>query len=240
MAQWTSDTFFNGGLHVYQDREGYRFSIDAAIVAAGVRPKPSESIIDLGTGCGIIALILAFRHSSVKLIGIEIQDELVKLADANIRHNRLEHRISLVCGDARRLGIKDVAGPADWVVCNPPYRRPRSGRVNPRTQKALARHEINITLKDIVQAARRFLRNGGQFVTIYPAERTGDLLKVMHEEGIEPKWLRSIHSHQGDDAKLICVKGRKAGRPGLIVHYPLVIYEQDGAYTGEAQRLLQP
>lgn len=240
LPQWSSDRFFNGRLQVYQEKEGYRFSLDAAIAAAGVRPKKGDVILDLGTGCGIIALMLAFRFSLVRIIGIEIQDQLVDLARTNIRENQLDPQIAIVPGDARKMHVRDVGGPVDWIVCNPPYRRASSGRINPKTQKALARHEINITMTDIVQCAQKFLRHGGQFVTIYPAERGVDLLANMREAGIEPKWMQCIHSHVGDQAKLLCVRGKKGGRPGLSIQTPLIIYDEHGAYTDEVERMLQP
>ena len=219
---------------------GYRFSLDAAIAAAGVHPKKGDVILDLGTGCGIIALMLAFRYAFVRIIGIEIQDRLVDLARTNIRENKLDKQIAIVPGDVRKLHSRDVGGPVDWIVCNPPYRKARSGRINPETQKALARHEINITMTDIVHCAQKFLHNGGQFVSIYPAERGVDLLANMRQAGIEPKWMQCVHSHAGDKAKLLCVRGKKGGRPGLSIQSPMVIYDEQGAYTDEVEHLLHP
>ena len=240
MTQWTTDSFFNGRLTVNQEKTGYRFSLDAVIVAGAVQPKPGQAVLDLGTGCGIIALVLAFRHPSVRVVAIEIQPQLAALAQTNVAQNNLENRVTVVEGDMRQLHARSLGRSMDWVVCNPPYRRTNSGRINPQMQKALARHEINIDLAGLVQSAHRLLRSGGQFVTIYPAQRTVDLLAVMRREGIEPKSLQSIQSRPAEAARLVWVRGAKGGRPGLAIQRPLVIYDHKGEYTEDMARVLLP
>ena len=240
MAALTADSFFNGRLQVLQEKDGYRFSLDAVIVSASVEPKRGDTVLDLGTGCGIIAMLLAFRHPDVWVTGVEIQPGLVSLARTNILQNRLESRVKIVEGDMREMPLESVGGPVDWVVCNPPFRKPLSGRLNPQAQKALARHEIHIDLAGLMHTARRCLRNGGHFATIYPAERAVDLFTGMRDAGIEPKWLQCVHGRPADRAKLICVNGKKGARPGLTVRAPLVVHDPGGDYSSEMQRILQP
>jgi tRNA1Val (adenine37-N6)-methyltransferase len=240
MSQWTEDRFFNGALCVRQDRKGYRFSIDAAIAAYGVTPKAGETIVDLGTGCGIIPLILAYRHADIKVFGVEIQEGLADLARFNINQNQFEKRIKVLHADMRSLQPGLLNSPVEWVVCNPPYRPPNSGRVNPDRQRALARHEININLNQMIQSADRLLSPGGRLVTIYPAERLVEVLCEMHSRRIEPKWIQMIHSRSGESARLVMVRGVKGGRPGVTIEDPLIIYKPNGSYTSQMEAMMNP
>ena len=240
MQPLTRDTFFNGGIRLNQHRLGYRFSIDAVSLAGGLRPRTGDTVVDLGTGCGIIPLILAFRYPGVRVWGVELQEPLATLAAENVRANEMHPQVTVLHADLRDIGPDAFAGPVDWVVSNPPYRRGRSGRVNPEPQRALARHEIAMTLPDLVGAARRLLRSGGRFVTIYTAERITDLLFQMRSALIEPKCLRSIHSGRQSMARLILVEGVKNGGPGVTVAPPLVLYHESGSYSEELQALFSP
>jgi tRNA1Val (adenine37-N6)-methyltransferase len=235
----TLDSFFNGRLKVHQARNGYRFSIDAVLLANAVNPKAGQSILDLGTGCGIIALILAFRFSGILIHGVEVQDDLAELANLNVAANALQACIQVIHKDARQLNHEDTNGPVDWIVANPPYRHSLSGRINPAPQKALARHEIALDLPQLVRTGKRMLKTRGRFVIIYPADRMTDVLTHMRAAAIEPKWLQGIYSHEGETAKLILVQGLNAGRPGLTLAPPLIVYQADGAYTPAVQAMFQ-
>jgi tRNA1Val (adenine37-N6)-methyltransferase len=240
MPESTSDSFFNGRIEIRQDRSGYRFSIDAVLLAYHARPRSGDRVLDLGTGCGIIPLILAFRYPDIAIYGVEIQPEMSELADINVNNNRMQDRITILCRDMRELKSRMTAGPVDLVVCNPPYRKPQSGRLNPDQQRAVARHEIKATLPDLLMAARRMLRTGGKFTVIYPAERTVELFTQMHANGIEPKMLRMIHSSRETAAKLVLVEGAKGGRPGTSIAPPLFLYDENGEYTSEVLAMFEP
>lgn len=235
----TRDRFLNDRIEVLQYRNGFRFSIDAALLAAFAAPNDGSRIVDLGTGCGIIPLILGYRYPGVHIVGVEIQEALAKLATRNADINGFTNRIVIRCANLNSLSIQDVAGPVDLVVSNPPYRRAMSGRINPNRQQAVARHEILTTLSDVVNAACRLLGIGGQFAVIYPAERVTGLLTAMRVAGIEPKQLQTVHSRSHDPARRVLVSGVKGGRPGgAIVRPPLIIYESDGAYTHDVKVML--
>ena len=240
MASFTTDTFFNGKIKVVQNQAGYRFSIDAVLLAYQAAPRSGDKIVDLGAGCGIISLIIAFRRPDVRIYAVELQPQLAELAAANVNQNRLADRIDVLCADMKLLNRKMTAGPLDLIVCNPPYRRPGSGRLNPDSQRAIARHEIKANLGDVLQTARRMLRTAGRLVTIYPAERTTDILSQMRKERIEPKLIRMVHSSPDAEARLILVEGVKEGRPGLKVSSALIIYDQKGDYTAEVKQMLAP
>jgi tRNA1Val (adenine37-N6)-methyltransferase len=237
-GQLKADTFFDGKLQIFQMRRGYRFSIDAVLLAAAAVPKAGQAVVDLGTGCGIIPLMLSLRYPESRFFAVELQPELAELARMNVRANRREDRITVLQTDMRQLTQKTFGGPVDGIVSNPPYRRIDSGRVNPHDQKAIARHEIHLTLADLLRSAGRLLRTGGWLTVIYPAERLVDLFARMRAERIEPKWLATIHSFYGDPARLVITKGVKAGRPGITIHDPIVIYRPDGCYTPTVQTMM--
>jgi len=236
----TIDTFFNGKVEVSQSSEGYRFSIDAILLAAAVHPKPGEVVMDMGTGCGVIPILLAYRNRHVHFLGIELQEALAKLAAQNVAANHMQDRIGIHHQDLRYLKSETVDGPVDWIVSNPPYRSANSGRLNPNSERAVARHEIHMQLADLMAACRRFLKTGGRFAVIYPAERMVDLLGEMRSAGIEPKWMQSIHARHGESAKLVLVKGMMRGRPGLRMAQPLMIYGADGQYTSAVKEMMTP
>jgi tRNA1Val (adenine37-N6)-methyltransferase len=240
MHSLTTDTFFNGKLHVNQDVAGYRFSIDAIILANHTQVRTGDRLLDLGTGCGIIPLILAYRHPNIQIYGIEIQKNLTELATANVKKNNMQDRITLMCRDMRELKPDLIDGPVDVVVCNPPYRKPNSGRLNPDPQKAVARHELKLSLTDMLETVRCMLRTAGRFVAIYTAERAAELLSQMHLHGIEPKFVRLIHSQVDADAKLILVSGKSGARPGVKIGPPLIIYNPAGDYSAEMEKMFAP
>ena len=235
-----TDSFFDGKLHIKQAASGYRFSLDAVLLAWHARPRAGERVLDLGTGCGIIPLILAYRHPGIAAFGIEIQEDLAELAISNVTANHMQNRITVLRQDMRDLKPDMIGGPVDLVVCNPPYRKPNSGRLNPNAQRAIARHELKVSLADVLQTVRRLLRTAGRFVTIYTAERIVELLCQMRTEGIEPKFMRSIHSQLDTEAKLILVEGAKGARSGTRLGSPLIIYDTNAEYSREVQGMLTP
>jgi tRNA1(Val) A37 N6-methylase TrmN6 len=236
MQALTIDSFFNGGITVVQPRNGYRYSIDAVLLAGIVEMQGCETVYDLGTGVGIIPLILAHRYPHSRIRAIEVQPELAELAVLNADKNGMSDQISIIRGDMRRFRLSLKEPPGDWVVANPPYRKARSGRINPQGQKAVARHEIKVKLPDVMAAASRLLKIGGNFATIYPCERLVDVLVHMRLAGIEPKKLLMVHSDRASLARLVLVTGKKGGRPGIGGEKPLFIYDGAGGYTEEMQK----
>lgn len=240
MNPLTIDTFFDGKLHIKQGVSGYRFSLDAVLLAGYAGPLADGRLLDLGTGCGIIPLILAFRNPNIVAFGIEIQQDLAALAISNVNANHMQNRITVRQQDMRDLKPDMIGGPVDVVVCNPPYHKPSSGRLNPDVQRAIARHELQVNLGDVLQTGRRMLRTGGRFITIHTAERIVELLSQMRLEGIEPKYMRSIHSQLDTEAKLILVDGVKGARPGTRLGPPLIIYDDSRNYSREVQGMFMP
>ncbi|MBL0715686.1 MAG: tRNA1(Val) (adenine(37)-N6)-methyltransferase [Desulfosarcina sp.] len=237
----TADTFFNGRLKVFQGRAGYRFSIDALLLAHQVKPRKGDRrVVDFGTGCGILPLLMAYRHGALDICGVEIQPALAHLARENVQANGLTHRIRVIEADLQTVTPQRLGFSADLIVSNPPYRQAASGRINPHEERALARHEIALTLEGLLRSVRRVLRTGGYFWTIYPSERLPELIRRMQRFHIEPKFMRLIHSRAHSDARLVVMAGVKAAGAGLAVGPPLVIYRDERHYTAEVQAMFNP
>jgi len=240
----TTDTFFNGQLKVMQPDNGYRFSIDSVILAGLLRPRAGAVVVDLGTGCGIIPLILAFRWPSLRIVGVEIQPSLADLAQKNICLNSMSEQVAILCRDLRDLSSessysKGLFGTVDYVISNPPYHPASSGRINPDPQKALARHELAMNLNDLVSTARKLLHAGGRFILIYPSERLTDAIYHMRLNEVEPKNITMVFSKANEIAKLVVVEGVRAGRPGIQAISSFTIYDSNGRYTPEMEKMFK-
>ena len=220
------DPFLDGRLRVIQSRTGYRFSVDALLLADFVSIRKGDRVLDLGTGCGIIPLVLLRSRGAGSVVGLEIQESLAFQASRNARLNELQDRLAVVRGDLRRPPLKH--GSFQAAVCNPPYRRASSGRINPDRERAVARHEILATLDDILRNARLLLRGKGRLALIHPAERLTDLLARMRGLGLEPKRLQLVHPGLEAGAELVLVEAVREGRPGVTVLPPIL---GQGGYT---------
>jgi tRNA1Val (adenine37-N6)-methyltransferase len=234
----TADTFCRGQLKVSQYRDGYRFSVDAVLLADFAGQAPGTNVVEFGTGCGIVSLLMACRNPQQRFHAVEIQSELADLAATNVRANRLSRRITVMNRDLRTMSSADFSDPVDVLVANPPFHPLGTGRINPDSQKAVARHELAATLNDVILAARRTLPLSGRLVMIYPAERAVDLSTEMRLAGIEPKRQRFVQSYENEPAALVLVQGVRGAGTGLITEAPLVVYREDGVYTGPVEKIL--
>ncbi|MCW7752736.1 methyltransferase [Desulfobotulus sp. H1] len=240
MTACTPNSLLKGQLQIYQHKKGYRFSIDPLLLADHAQPRPGEHFVDLGTGCGVLALLLATQTPQIRVTAVELQSDLASLARNNVIANNLQHCIHIIEKDMRLLSQRDLGGPADGVIINPPYFKYHSGRLNPLNEKAAARHEITIDLPGWVLTARKLLKKSGRLYCIFPADRMAELLSTMANNRITPKYLRCVHSLAKNQARLILVEGRMEARHGLTVAPPLVLYKNPGEYSDEALRILWP
>jgi len=225
---------------VQQSRNGYRFSVDALLLASFSELPVVKSIADFGAGSGIIGLLLAMKCPGAKVMLVELQDSLARMAERNIALNRLEDRVEVIRMDLKTLsshkGVRAFdLSPFDLVVSNPPFRSVKSGRINPDDEKAIARHEILLSLEDLVKGATSMLRHHGRLCIIHLPERLAEIIIVMRDNGIEVKRLRFVHSKVSADAKMLLIEAVKGGRPGMKIEKPLIIYNKDGSYTAEMQ-----
>jgi tRNA1Val (adenine37-N6)-methyltransferase len=228
------EVLLNGALKICQGEKGYRFSVDAILLASFFREKRGENILEIGPGSGIISLILAVRNPTVRVTGIEIQDDLADLARRNTALNNLSGRVSMETGDIRQTGPRPLF---DAAVFNPPYRHIKAGKMNDLPQKAIARHEIKGNLRDFLHGSYRLLKPSGRAAFIYPAARGAEAISAMRRARIEPKRMRVVYSSPGSSGQFILVEGLKDGGEELHILPPLFIYGEGKTYSEEMARI---
>lgn len=237
----TSDALFQGRLQCRQYRHGYRFSVDALLAAHFSVPTSRQRVLDLGCGCGIIGLLVAYLHPNVFVAGLEVQEELAVLAAHNGMINSLSDRFTVTQGCV--LTITSLFQPEtfDLIVCNPPYRKKVSGRVNQTCQAARARHELSAGVADFIRAAAYCVKNKGRVVFVYPASRCSVLLQELANHRLSPKRLQPVYSYpEAIEAKLILVEAVKNGGEHCAFMAPLFLYEQkNGPYSRTMRSLYE-
>ncbi len=225
VSEISRETIAAYDLTVSQPRRGYRYNMDPFFLVEFITLPADARVADLGTGVGIIPLLLARRHGSLrKIVGIEIQAELAALAADNVRQNHLSPLIRIINGDFSRVKEQLGAGSQTTVVSNPPYYLRTQGRLNRCPQKAIARHELATTLEDLVATAAYLLRPGGEFYLIYPAERAAALVTACTRARLEAKKLQCLHPRPNQAAELVLLQARKNGNPGLEIAPPRFIH----------------
>jgi tRNA1Val (adenine37-N6)-methyltransferase len=233
----TVDQILEGKLKVIQKERGCRFSIDALLLSRFISLKDGDHVLDLGTGGGIVPMILAKRWTCGRIAGLDIQDDLIDMARRSAVLNQVDDRVEFIRGDIRQIKTLFEAGSFDAVTFNPPYRRIHSGRMNPNIEKAIARHELKATLDDFLQAAAHVLKMKGRVFVIYPAVRVVRLFSRMRTLCLEPKRTVLVYSNPASEGEFVLVEGLKGGNESLKVLPPLFIYEREGGYTQDMQRI---
>ncbi len=238
------DSLFNGAVSCLQHRPGYRFSVDSVILAQFPKIAGNETILDLGTGCGIIGLILCYRYRTlpISITGIELQDELAELACANIEENGYSDRFRLIHADAR--GYRELFEPESFslVVSNPPFYIGGSGRTSHDEQSSAARHQDDFGLEGFVEAASFCVKNRGRVVFIYPADLSMHLIEQLQRRRLTPKSVQYVYSYpESDAAALFVVESVKNGGIGCRVRSPFYLYRhRNGPYSDHAESLFAP
>lgn len=237
----TTDTLFGGAVTCHQYESGYRFSVDAILLAHFMDVVQGDKIADFGTGCGVIPLILSYRWNNISfyVLGLEIQPSLVRLAQMNVSHNKASHKIQIVEGDVRNLNRIIEPESYDKIVCNPPYYPLATGRVSGVSQAAIARHQINGGLQHFIEGAAFAVKNRGTVYFVYPAERLTELLYESARYRLEPCVMQTIYSYPGSrSARLILIKLRKNGGRQLDILPPFYIYDRkDGTFSEQMQKM---
>ncbi len=227
----TVDGIQGGRLRVIQRKRGYRFSVDALLLAQFAGSAKGRHILDMGSGSGIIGLLLCRLRPGSRVVGIEIQQGLADMARRTLAMNGMRDKMNIVEGDVRQIKELVPAHAFDTVVSNPPYRKHLSGRINAESEKAVARHEISGSLDDFLKAAAYALKPGGRVYLIYPARRMAELISRMRLNRLEPKRCRIVHSHPESRGEFILAEGVAGGREEMAVEPPLFIYDGNGNYS---------
>jgi tRNA1(Val) A37 N6-methylase TrmN6 len=224
------------GLKVLQKRAGYRFGMDAVLLAAFAKARPGFRVMDLCAGCGVVSLLMYGRNPGARYAAVEIQTELAEMAARSVSINNLENYITILNGDLRDINVIGTER-YDVVTANPPYLPVTAGAGNASQEISLARHEQACTIGDVCGAANRLLKSGGAFFMVHRSERLADVFCKLSENRLEPKVLRFIHSFQDSPPKLFLVKAVKDAAAGMKPEAPLVVYESPGVFTEEVNRI---
>ena len=238
--QITEDGLFGGTLVLRQHRHGYRFSVDAVLLAHFLECPQGASVLDLGTGCGVIPLILLYRWGDGlgTVVGIEIQGALAKRARENLVLNGYQHKGVMVEGDFRQLAALGTAESFDVVLCNPPFYNKGCGRASHSPEANVARHQLMATLTEVFAAAAYAVRNKGVVAIVYPAEKIGEAVILAANRNLALKRLQMVYSYPEEKsrARLVLLEFRKNGGAGAEVLPPFYIYQQkNGAFTAEME-----
>jgi len=237
----TLEPLLLGKGRILQKRTGYRFSIDALLLAALVarRAKAGKACryLDLGTGCGIVPILLAKWNARLQGVGVEIQQPLASLAGRNFQLHGVDGRLQVLCADLKTLPSRFPKGCFDLVTSNPPYGELRRGQINPDPQKAVARHELAVSLREFCAVMAYLLRDKGRGYLIYPAGRFSELAVGLREVGLEPRYVRPVHAKPGQSALWVLLEAVFRGRERLVLDEPLYVQDRQGQYTEEVSSI---
>lgn len=225
------------GYRIIQDPKRFCFGVDAVFLSNFVRVKPGSRILDLGTGTGVIPILLAAKTEAAHIIGLEIQEASAEMADRSIRLNHLEDRIRIVQGDIKEAAGLFPAASFDIVTSNPPYIIGQHGLENEYEPKNIARHEILCNLEDVVKAAAALIVPGGSFFLIHKPFRLAEIFSVLMHYKLEPKRLRMIHPYVEKEPNTVLIEAVQGGRSRITIEPPLIIYKEKGVYTEEMEEL---
>ena len=232
----TTDLLRDYNLQVKQPRRGYRFSLDPLLLC-DFAPDGNGSLLDLGTGCGIIPLVMARRSTYSQLVGVEVQEQMVAIAASNVAENLLDGKVTIIHGDILALATHYKGDSFDLVMGNPPYRRSGSGRLSPAPGRDIARHESSATLADFLATAKKMVKPGGSICLIYHPERLAELFHLAIELKLAPIRLQMVHGDIALPARMFMVDLIKGRKHALEVLPPLLVSESVyGAHQVAAQR----
>ncbi len=228
-----SDDLQYKGLRIIQDTRSFCFGVDAVLLANFATVRKGDTVLDMGTGTGVIPLLIAGKTEAAKIIGLEIQPHLAEIAGRSVALNNLEDRVSIIEGDLQDGVSLFGASVFDVITCNPPYTQPKGGLINPNDSKAISRHEIKCTLEDVIRIASKLLKVGGKLAMVHRPERLVDIIWLMRYYKLEPKRLRFVHPSPGKKPNLILIEGVRGGNPQLNMLEPLYVYNDKGEYSEE-------
>ncbi|MCI8276698.1 MAG: tRNA1(Val) (adenine(37)-N6)-methyltransferase [Clostridia bacterium] len=225
-------------LKIIQNKEGFCFGIDSVLLSDYAKNiKKDAIVVDIGTGTGIIGLLLCKKAKLKKIYGVEIQEDVAKMAERSIQLNSLEDKFQIINIDINNISDKLDNNSIDVIVTNPPYKKKNTGLLNEEEKKLISRHEIKCTLEDIVKTSYKLLKSKGEFYMVHRAERLVDILYTLRNNKLEPKNIRFVHSKAGEKPKLILIRCVKDAKEYLKIENPLFIYDNNGEYTDEILKI---
>ena len=221
------------GYKLIQDKEKFCFGMDAVLLSWFAKANSNEKVIDLGTGTGIIPILMEAREKGESFKALEIQEESVDMARRSVELNHIQDKIEIVQGDIKEA--TQIFGKASFnvVTSNPPYMTEKHGIENPKSAKAIARHEILCDLEDVISNAAGLLKPRGRFYMVHRPRRLVDIIDLMRKYRLEPKRIRMVHPYEDKDANMVLVEGVRGSKPMMVVEAPLIVYKKNGEYQEE-------
>ncbi len=229
------DDLQRNGYRIIQKEGKFCFGMDAVLLSVFARVKPGETVLDLGTGTGIIPILLEAKTQGRHFTGLEIFPESADMARRSVALNGLEERIAIVQGDIKEAGSLFAPASFDVITSNPPYMTGKHGLTNPDPEKAAARHELLCTLEDVVRAAAYLARTGGRFYMVHRPFRLAEIIRTLSQYHMEPKRMRMVHPYADREPNLVLIESVRGGRPRMTVERPLIVFEEPGKYTEEVR-----
>ena len=219
------------GCFIIQDPEKFCFGMDAVLLSGFAKIKKNENVLDMGTGTGIIPILLKSKTAGRHFTGLEIQEECAEMAERSVRYNHMEEDVSIVQGDIKEAAGIFGAASFHVVTCNPPYMIGQHGLTNPHMPKAIARHEVLCTLEDAVSQASKVLKDRGRFYMVHRPFRLVEIMNVLTKYKLEPKRMQLVYPFVDKEPNMVLIEARKGGNSRITVERPLIVYEKPGVYT---------
>lgn len=227
------DELHRNGYRIIQRENAFCFGMDAVLLSGFAAVKPGEKALDLGTGTGIIPILLEAKTEGKHFTGLEIQEEMAEMASRSVKLNGLEEKIDIITGDIKEAGRIFGGASFDVVTTNPPYMNDSHGLKNPELPKAIARHEVLCTLDDVVREGARVLRPGGRFYMVHRPHRLIEIITALTKYRLEPKRMKMVHPFVDKEANMVLIEAVRGGRSMIKVEKPLIVYKEPGVYTDE-------
>ncbi len=221
------------GYQIIQNTDGFCFGMDAVLLSGFSQVKIGEKHLDLGTGTGIIPILLEAKGSGFHYTGLEIQKAFVDMASRSVILNKIEDKVTIIHGDIKEADQLLPLSSYDVITSNPPYMNAGKGLKNPESVKAIARHEVLCSLEDVIRAASRLVKVGGRFYMVHRPHRLIDIIDLLRQYKLEPKRLRMVHPYVDKEANMVLIEAVRHGKPMIKVEPPLVVYKSVNEYTDE-------
>lgn len=227
------DELQRNGYQIIQNPAKFCFGMDAVLLSGFARAKKGNTVLDMGTGTGIIPILMEAKTEASRFVGLEIQEESAEMARRSVALNGLEDKIAIVTGDIKEAGSLFDAASFDVITCNPPYMIGQHGLVNPEDAKAIARHEILCTLEDVIAQVAVLLKPGGNFFMVHRPFRLTEIMVLLHQYKLEPKRMQMVHPFIDKEPNMVLIEANRGGKPRMSVEKPLIIYKEPGVYMPE-------
>lgn len=227
------DELQRNGYRIIQSSGRFCFGMDAVLLSGFAKAKEGDKVLDLGTGTGIIPILMEAKTKAFHFTGLEIQPESADMARRSVEMNGLGDKIRIVQGDIREAGAMFGAASFDVVTCNPPYMIGQHGIANPEEPKAIARHEILCTLEDVIKQTAKLLCPGGNFFMVHRPFRLAEIMVLLHEYRLEPKRMQLVHPFIDKEPNMVLIEAKRGGKPRMTVEKPLIVYKEPGVYMPE-------